>query len=93
MDAAAASMEPISTHALREEGDAFPPYRLVNGPGFLPTPSARRATCWLHCGKLMSVISTHALREEGDTLLLAFEFRPKQFLPTPSARRATANVP
>ena len=35
----------ISTHALREEGDGL--CRLLHRPhvGFLPTPSARRATC------------------------------------------------
>ena len=34
----------ISTHALREEGDASPNTTSASLPGFLPTPSARRAT-------------------------------------------------
>ena len=34
----------ISTHALREEGDAGRRSILPAGCGFLPTPSARRAT-------------------------------------------------
>ena len=35
----------ISTHALREEGDGYLVLLLVFGFLFLPTPSARRATC------------------------------------------------
>ena len=34
----------ISTHALREEGDRCRSASTVSGSGFLPTPSARRAT-------------------------------------------------
>ena len=34
----------ISIHALREEGDAFPPQYEFGGLRFLSTPSARRAT-------------------------------------------------
>ena len=37
----------ISTHALREEGDAALQYILDNNTGFLPTPSARRATMYI----------------------------------------------
>ena len=56
----------ISTHALREEGDATENvYRKEDEP-FLPTPSARRATHRTdHCLRRRA-ISTHALREEGD---------------------------
>ena len=36
---------PISTHALREEGDLSDQIGIISYPGFLPTPSARRATC------------------------------------------------
>ena len=56
----------ISTHALREEGDGR---RKCQGPcpaKFLPTPSARRATCRGGCPAAAYRISTHALREEGD---------------------------
>ena len=37
-------IQAISTHALREEGDARLLPRLCGASGFLPTPSARRAT-------------------------------------------------
>ena len=36
----------ISTHALREEGDGAPFRFAIVAFGFLPTPSARRATPW-----------------------------------------------
>ena len=35
--------------------------------GFLPTPSARRATDFFNVFTAVFVISTHALREEGDS--------------------------
>ena len=58
--------KPISTHALREEGDL----RSDNADGpplvFLPTPSARRATVLNNYAVGFGAISTHALREEGD---------------------------
>ena len=79
----------ISTHALREEGDVpFAPAP-AGGPGFLPTPSARRATASTAALKPSRVISTHALREEGDASFRAFCWASASFLPTPSARRAT----
>ena len=37
---------PISTHALREEGDSPSTVMRDMIGGFLPTPSARRATLW-----------------------------------------------
>ena len=83
-------MLPISTHALREEGDGTlrydKPYVLL----FLPTPSARRATFNTAKGTTYtSQISTHALREEGDVYKLDETVATPVFLPTPSARRAT----
>ena len=40
----------ISIHALREEGDLLEPVRVSIPPGFLSTPSARRATSQAsHC--------------------------------------------
>ena len=57
---------PISTHALREEGDGGLVKLAVAVSGFLPTPSARRATCQGLNAGLQGLISTHALREEGD---------------------------
>ena len=74
-------MLPISTHALREEGDPQGHVLLhlvpisTHGPSprtapgtasFLPTPSARRATPDRGRQRRRLVISTHALREEGD---------------------------
>ena len=56
----------ISTHALREEGDANRKRPLLKYLAFLPTPSARRATAINRNMIGVSVISTHALREEGD---------------------------
>ena len=80
----------ISTHALREEGDACRWPTGVAYCAFLPTPSARRAT--LDKQEMLSCvsISTHALREEGDPSSRA-SMTPvlSGFLPTPSARRAT----
>ena len=56
----------ISTHALREEGDVTGIAVTGYLDGFLPTPSARRATvAALRVGRTKR-ISTHALREEGD---------------------------
>ena len=44
MSARVAQPWPISTHALREEGDGARAKVLRSGGIFLPTPSARRAT-------------------------------------------------
>ena len=79
----------ISTHALREEGDKPPPSVTVLRLGFLPTPSARRATprspVWAPTAK----IATRARRAEGDISSYIWDQKAAQFLPTPSARRAT----
>ena len=56
----------ISTHALREEGDRTSAGRCSGHRGFLPTPSARRATVGVFDRLMELRISTHALREEGD---------------------------
>ena len=104
----------ISTHALREEGDAEPgtagpanrnfyprPPRggrlagLWTGrrdAGFLPTPSARRATPERLLRHRVGQISTHALREEGDIGSGEVYTIYREFLPTPSARRATTTT-
>ena len=83
------TFEPISIHALREEGDKAVQTKVNNRIKFLSTPSARRATPGAH----------HRAPEGGH-----FYPRPprggrlkypprqvnlKQFLSTPSARRAT----
>ena len=58
--------DPISIHALREEGD----YSTTGGSEsdvlFLSTPSARRATARPARINTHNTISIHALREEGD---------------------------
>ena len=56
----------ISTHALREEGDAIQKACRAVFKRFLPTPSARRATCGYKIRFGDIGISTHALREERD---------------------------
>ena len=56
----------ISTHALREEGDTTNCCGATGTRGFLPTPSARRATGPDQHPLQPDLISTHALREEGD---------------------------
>ena len=60
----------ISTHALREEGDAGARHSSSSSRGFLPTPSARRATAAVKGALRADGISTHALREEGDLTVL-----------------------
>ena len=87
--AATDNTEPISIHALREEGDpAF-----VFGPDlwvlFLSTPSARRATASRRLPLRHKGISIHALREEGDFTVFCVVINIVLFLSTPSARRAT----
>ena len=58
--------QPISIHALREEGDN-PCGRTMQAPTiFLSTPSARRATHSCFVTIRSNDISIHALREEGD---------------------------
>ena len=59
-------IQPISTHALREEGDFPIPKSTSKAKRFLPTPSARRATTAQAALRATLIISTHALREEGD---------------------------
>ena len=59
----------ISIHALREEGDSFPPQMILTANLFLSTPSARRATIDGLLRFAAGGISIHALREEGDPAL------------------------
>ena len=58
--------QPISIHALREEGDLGATIDRVHKGLFQSTPSARRATVDIHLRQLHQRISIHALREEGD---------------------------
>ena len=81
----------ISIHALRKEGDKYPPGRCIEDRQFLSTPSARRATVpagTVHRGQTISI---HALRKEGDFRRDGVFLSYWQFLSTPSARRATAD--
>ena len=58
--------DPISIHALREEGDTYFYSTSTRNVKFLSTPSARRATCSSLTSRRSTTISIHALREEGD---------------------------
>ena len=60
------TIEQISIHALREEGDVQRVINFVQLFEFLSTPSARRATDYKNTVTIVSGISIHALREEGD---------------------------
>ena len=58
---------PISTHALREEGDGTAPESLSSITGnFYPRPPRGGRLCLFFVSSLATSISTHALREEGD---------------------------
>ena len=81
--AAKESREPISIHALREEGDPRGKAAMTTNMRFLSTPSARRATCkgWRQPDR--SGISIHALREEGDWTDPKAERHLSDFYPRP----------
>ena len=83
------SSRSISTHALREEGDAANAAEIAKHA--ISTHALREEgdlTC-SHYSIPSKRISTHALREEGDSLHLSTGIEIVPFLPTPSARRAT----
>ena len=88
-----ATVDGISTHALREEGDRqHRPLRAL-WRHFYPRPprGGRRTT--VRSRARLAGISTHALREEGDATIRSRVFASELFLPTPSARRATGGSP
>ena len=85
----AGCFNPISIHALREEGDPPHPNIKQKPKEFLSTPSARRATPAVWLDKARRLISIHALREEGDSSVSSALMASGVFLSTPSARRAT----
>ena len=60
------TLQKISIHALREEGDNGISAKELANKLFLSTPSARRATILWDNFKYFMGISIHALREEGD---------------------------
>ena len=81
--------EPISIHALREEGDLTHDRTVQRNLQFLSTPSARRATC-PKCPKcpICPFLSTPSARRatKGGGMMSTGLL----FLSTPSARRATS---
>ena len=83
------TMNSISIHALREEGDDHGFEIQPEAAIFLSTPSARRATPHRLGVVQGQPISIHALREEGDLELYGVPAANIRFLSTPSARRAT----
>ena len=95
--------DPIGWADTQEDEDFYPrpprggrpssPRFSKSSPGFLSTPSARRATGRGEVVGLYYRISIHALREEGDHVSPAHADRGDGFLSTPSARRATSGLP
>ena len=78
----------ISTHALREEGDA--PAAGVAALIVISTHALREeGDLYQYPTSDLTAISTHALREEGDPAGSSRSSHKARFLPTPSARRAT----
>ena len=78
----------ISTHALREEGDA--PAAGVAALIVISTHALREeGDLYQYPTPDLTDISTHALREEGDPAGSSRSSHKARFLPTPSARRAT----
>ena len=88
----ASDVNPISIHALREEGDcSYRPQRLESH-NFYPRPPRGGRPGSTVISHKASLISIHALREEGDLDVFQY-YRPDgKFLSTPSARRATGHV-
>ena len=80
---------PISTHALREEGDQAMQYIDRAGKQFLPTPSARRATGGPPTRPRASSHFYPRPPRGGRLGLVVPQGAVGLFLPTPSARRAT----
>ena len=79
-----AARDPISIHALREEGDSTSSGPINRGRPFLSTPSARRATQAIIDRCNGKCISIHALREEGDFFNAIFQPPPtSHFYPRP----------
>ena len=82
-------IEPISIHALREEGDVQCERPGKAGKKFLSTPSARRATIgFVHAEHVQHDFYPRPPRG-GRQAALVDAFYMALFLSTPSARRAT----
>ena len=65
--AATDSTEPISIHALREEGDSHRNVPRLLGRNFYPRPPRGGRLLDGGSDNAQGLISIHALREEGDT--------------------------
>ena len=78
-----AGQNPISIHALREEGDFVCHALHLRTNGFLSTPSARRATWRADILRRNWRISIHALREEGDLDAVQWRCAHLHFYPRP----------
>ena len=90
--AATDSTEPISIHALREEGDCRPWTGGSCRYDFYPCPPRGGRLGGILYGGRGQGISIHALREEGDQGRPLNRTRFEIFLSTPSARRATYHL-
>ena len=84
-----AGVHRISIHALREEGDGYEYNSDTKTPGFLSTPSARRATC--KSGRTSHPQKNFYPRPPrgGRRWTVGTTATTTRFLSTPSARRAT----
>ena len=84
--------QPISIHALREEGDEREHIERRTQKYFYPRPPRGGRLSTAADTLFHQPISIHALREEGDPAGLVLPIPAVEFLSTPSARRATAKT-
>ena len=83
------TIEQISIHALREEGDSSYRTGCSGNTDFYPRPPRGGRPTRAAATGSTEPISIHALREEGDRPVVEVVFDLIRFLSTPSARRAT----
>ena len=74
---------PISIHALREEGDAAPARLDPTTHHFYPRPPRGWRPPLAHRAEPNPAISIHALREEGDAATLTLRAQIENFYPRP----------
>ena len=87
------SIQHISIHALREEGDTQAAIIPTAPRYFYPRPPRGGRPHIVGLPSKNRVISIHALREEGDYGRFSQLVKVIKFLSTPSARRATTARP
>ena len=85
--------QPISIHALREEGDWPSGYSPRRSQHFYPRPPRGGRPDSREILLIVSSISIHTLRKEGDFAVGNNTLLEHLFLSTPSARRATLVLP